>query len=200
MLVPMELHNLTQMRGYLSSELAIGWRIGKYVEEFFDGLEEVRIAAASDDDAALALSHLTRQHGHPGQVIVPETAKPWDFLFYHLTTGTLLGFTLIWQRTRLPQRIRDLESDLCVDNHAVVESYRTGLNLLVKSILSQPVISFCQIRQVRCRRLLPMGNDNLQTGCYRCGDPTPVHKAWDIEGDICCPSCSGLEPAWYTYH
>lgn len=55
MLVPMELHNLTLKRGYLSPELAIGWRIGKYVEEFFDGLEDVGIAAARDDDAILAL-------------------------------------------------------------------------------------------------------------------------------------------------
>ena len=199
MLVPMELHSLTLKRGYLSPELAIGWQIGKYVAEFFDGLEEVEIAAASDDDAALALSHLTRQHGHPGQVIVQETTRPWNFLFYHLTTGTLLGFTLIRQRTRLPQEIRDLEPDLSVDNPAVVEIYQAGLDLLVKTILSRPVTSFCRIRQVRCRRLLPMGSTK-QIGCCRCGRPTPVHKAWDIEGDICCPSCSGLEPAWYTYH
>jgi len=196
----MELHNLTQRRGYLSPELAIGWQIGKYVEECFDGLEEVGIAAARDDDAVLALSHLTRQHGFSGQVIVPETAKSWDFLFYHLTTGTLLGFTLIRQRIRLPQEIRDLEPDLCVDNPAVVKKYRAGLDLLVKSILSEPVTSFCQIRQVRCRRLQSMGNSNQLTSCHRCGCPTPLNNAWDIEGDICCLSCSGLEPAWYTYH
>ena len=200
MLVPMELHSLTQRRGYLSPELAIGWQIGKYVAEFFDGLEEVEIAAASDDDAALALSHLIRQHGHPGQVIVPETTRPWNFLFYHLTTGTLLSFTLIRPRTRLPQEIRDLEPNLSVDNPAVVEIYQASLDLLVKSIFSQPVTNFCQISKVRCRRLLAIENGNQRTGCYRCGRPTPVRKAWDIEGDICCPSCSGLEPAWYTYH
>ena len=100
MLVPLELHCLTLQKGYLSPELAIGWQIGKYVEEFFDGLEEVGIAAARDDDAVLALSYLTRQHGHPGQVIVPEAARPWDFLFYHLTTGTRLGFTLIRQGSK----------------------------------------------------------------------------------------------------
>lgn len=200
MLVPLELQSLTQKRGYLSPELAIGWQIGKYVAEFFDGLDEVGIAATSDDDATLALSHLTRQHGHPGQIIVPETARPWDFLFYHLTTGTQLCFTLIQPRIQLPREIRDLEPDLCVDNPTVVKIYRTGLDLLVKSILSQPVTSFCLIRQVRCHRLQPKGKTNQQTACYRCGRPIPVQKAWDIEGDICCPSCSGLEPDWYTYH
>ncbi|WP_456386929.1 hypothetical protein [Desulfolithobacter sp.] len=44
MLVPMESQCLTLRKGYLTPELAIGWRIGKYVEEFFDGLEEVGIA------------------------------------------------------------------------------------------------------------------------------------------------------------
>ncbi len=200
MLVAMELHNLTQRRGYLSPELAIGWQIGKYVAEFFDGLEEVGIAAASDNDAVLALSHLTRQYVHSGQVIVPDTSRPWDFLFYHLTTGTLLDFTLIRKRTRLPKRIRDLEPDLSVDNPAVVETYQASLDLLVKSILVRPVTSFCQIHQVRCRRLLPMENGNQQTGCCHCGRPISAYKAWDVEGDICCPSCSGLEPAWYTYH
>lgn len=200
MLVPLELHSLTQRRGYLSPELAIGWQIGKYVAEVFDGLDEVGIAATSDDDAALALSHLTRQHGYSGQIIVPETARPWDFLFYHLTTGTQLCFTLIRERIQLPQGIRDLEPDLCMDNPKVVKIYRTGLDLLVKTILSQPVTSFCHIRQVRCHRLQPKENTNQQIACYRCGHPIPLQKAWDIEGDICCPSCSGLEPAWYTYH
>ncbi|BCO10386.1 hypothetical protein GF1_27620 [Desulfolithobacter dissulfuricans] len=200
MLIPMELHCLTLRKGYLSPELAIGWQIGKYVEEFFDGLEEVWIAAARDDDAVLALSYLTRQHGHPGQVIVPETARPWDFLFYHLTTGTRLGFTLIRQRTRLPQKIRDLEPDLCVDNPAVVEIYQASLNLLIKSVLCQPVTSFCQVRQARCRRLLSKHSSDQQTSCHRCGRPVPLSQAWDIEGDICCPACTGLEPVWYTLH
>jgi len=196
----MELHSLTQKRGYLSPELVIGWQIGKYVTEFFDGLEEVGIAAVRADDAALALSQLTRQHGHPGQVIVPETARPWDFLFYHHTTGTQLGFTLIRHRIRLPQGIRDLEPDLSVDNPTAVKIYQDSLDLLVKSLLSQPVISFSQIRQIRCRRLLVNADGNQQTPCQRCGHLTSVHKLWDIEGDICCPSCSGLEPDWYTFH
>jgi len=196
----MELHNLTLRRGYLSPELAIGWQIGKYVEECFDGLEEVGVAAVSDNDAVLALSHLTRQHGYPVQVIMPESARPWDFLFYHLPTGTQLGFTLIRQRTRLSQEIRDLEAEVCVDNPAVVKNYQAGIDLLIKAILSEPVTSFCQIRQARCRRLQAMEDFNQLTSCHRCGGLTPLHKAWDIEGDICCVSCSGLEPAWYTYH
>jgi hypothetical protein len=196
----MELHSLTQRKGYLSPDLAIGWQIGKYVAEFFDGLEEVEIAAACDNDATLALSHLTRQHGNPGQVIVPESTRPWDFLFYHLTTGTMLGFTLIQQRTHLPKGIRDLEPALSVDNPTTVEIYQAGLDLLIKSLLSQPVTSFSQIHQIRCRRLQVMENSKQQPHCQRCGCLTSIHKLWDIEGEICCPSCSGLEPAWYTYH
>jgi hypothetical protein len=196
----MKLHCLTLHKGYLSPELAIGWQIGKYIEEFFDGLDEVGIAAAHDNDAVQALSYMTRQHDRPGQVIIPETARPWDFLFYHFTTGTRLGFTLIRQRTRLPQQIRTLEPQLCVNNPRVIKLYQTSLNLLVKSLLSHPVSSFCLVRQTRCLRLLPNDNSDQQINCYRCGRPTPIHTAWDIEGDICCSPCSGLEPTWYTCH
>jgi len=89
--------------GHLSPDLAIGWQIGKYVHEFFDGLQEVRIAADAEGDAAFALSYLSREHGCYGQVTVTETPRPWDFLFYHVVTGTALHFTLIRKHIELSQ-------------------------------------------------------------------------------------------------
>ena len=200
MLVPIELYSLTLRTGYLSPDLAIGWQIGKYVEEFFDGLQKVRIAAATDDDAAFALSYLSREHDHPGRVTVPDTCRPWDFLFYHTITGTMLHFTLIRKYIKPPQGLRSLEPHLAMDKPAVVEMYRTGLDLLVASILKRPADSFSMIRRIRCRPLLHALKDSGMLRCCRCGMPTPVHNAWDIEGQICCQACSGLEPAWFTYH
>ncbi len=199
MLVPIELYSLTQRKGYLSPDLAIGWQIGKYVEGFFDGLQEVRIAAAAEGDAAFALSYLSREHGYPGRITVPDTSRPWDFLFYHTITGTVLHFTLIRKYIELPQGLRALEPHLAMDKPAVVKIYRTGLDLLVESILKRSVDSFSMIRQIRCRALHAPG-DNGTTRCCRCERPTSVHNAWDIEGQICCQACSGLEPDWFTYH
>lgn len=200
MLVPIELHSLTMRVGYLSPDLAIGWRIGKYVEVFFDGLEEVSIAARIDTDAVFALSHLTRQHGYPGRIIVPKAARPWDFLFYHAVTGTLLKFVLVRQQTRLPEEIEELEHHLSPDNPEVAGIYQAGLDLLVKSLLSRPLTSFCHLSQFRCRRLLAKADAGQLIRCRRCGLSTSVRQAWDIEGEVCCLSCSGLEPIWFTYH
>ena len=200
MLVPMELYGLTQRMGYLSPDLAIGWQVGKYVHEFFDGLQGVRIAAASEGDAAFALAYLSREHGCYGQVTVTETPRPWDFLFYHAMTGTVLHFTLIRKHVELSQGLRSLEPHLAMGKPAVVEIYHTGLDLLVESILKRPVSSFCQIRQIRCRPLSQTPGNNGVIRCRRCGKSASARNAWDIEGQICCQSCSGLEPAWFMYH
>ncbi len=200
MLVPMDLYSLVQRKGYLSPEMAIGWKIGTYVEECFDDLSEVGVAAVSDDDATLALLHLIQRHGYPGQIVVPESARPWDFLFYHLTTGTQLSFTLIKKRIELPQEIRELEPELCAHNHEELERYQASLDFLVKSILREPVTSFSFIRQTRCRRLQTQNEEEQLVHCHHCGSLIPLGKAWDLEGDICCLSCAGLEPVWGIYH
>ncbi|MBU0681524.1 MAG: hypothetical protein KKD73_08890 [Proteobacteria bacterium] len=196
MLVPMELYNLTLKKGHLSPELTIGWRVGKYVEEFFAGLEDVSIAAARDDDAILALKYLRRQHSLDNQVTIADKATPWDFLFFHATTGTLLGFCLIRHRTQLPYTIRSLETDLVRDNQALTAIYQAALEQLVNALLDQPVTSYCQVRQVRCRRLQTGVASGQEIHCRSCGQPILHQRAWDIEGRICCPTCSGLVPAW----
>lgn len=200
MLVPLALYGLTQKTGYLSPELAMGWQIGNYVDEFFAGLGDVRVAAARHNDAVFALSYLSREHGFPGQVTVPETARPWDFLFYHAITGTVLKFILIRKYLELSQDLRALESNLATDRPDVVQRYQAGLDLLIKDILSQPPESFCQIHQIRCRPLLHTSESRGRITCSRCGRPTAVSNSWDVEGELCCRACSGMEQAWFMYH
>lgn len=200
MLVPIDLHIMTQRRGYLSSDLALGWRIGKYIEEFFDTLGEVKIAATHDDDAAMALSYLARQQKYPEHVIVSKPPKAWDFLFYHITTGTLLSIALHKHLTTLSQTILDIQHALATEGSTAVERYRKNHNSVIKAILNQPITTFCHIRQIRCRRLLSRKDDNRQITCSHCGHLLPLHEAWDIEGDTCCFSCTTLEPAWFISH
>ncbi|WP_457574816.1 hypothetical protein [Desulfolithobacter sp.] len=193
----MEIHRLVQLRGYLSPELVIGWQVGKYAEEFFAGLEEVAIAAARDDDAVLALTHLGQHGNRAGQVLVANGPRPWDFLFYHPTTGTMLAFTLNRRRTCLPRAIRKLEAQLDQDHPAVVSLYQACLNLLIQTLLGGPIQSFCQIRQRRCRRLPPRPPSGRQLHCHSCGQPLGCTDGWDVEGEIRCCQCCGLEPDWY---
>jgi hypothetical protein len=200
MLVPMELYGLTQRSGYLSPELAVGWQIGRYVHDFFDGLQEVRIAASAGNDAVFALSYLSREHGCFGQITVSKSNRPWDFLFYHAMTGTVLQFILVRKYVELSQALRDLEPHLDMENLDIVAIYQAGVDELVKSILERQADSFCMIRQIRCRPLLHNADSMGNTHCCRCGKPIRIQKAWDIEGEICCQTCSGLEPGWFMFH
>ncbi|HFQ80199.1 MAG TPA: hypothetical protein ENK33_02355 [Desulfobacterales bacterium] len=197
MLVPIELYCLAQKKGYLSPDLAIGWQIGKYVAEFFDGLRDVKIAVAAEGDAALSLSYLSR--GAAGQIRISEVFRPWDFLFYHTITGTVLNFTLIRKYIELPRDLRSLEPDLAIEKAAALRKYRAGLDSLVVNILKQPADCFSVISEVRCRPLLRKSNDNGTILCWHCGRLVPFSQAFDIEGRICCQDCSSLEPEWFEY-
>ncbi len=200
MLVTMELYGLTQRVGQLTPELAMGWQIGKYVRECFDGLGEVRMAAAKDNDAVSALSYLATEHGYPGQVSVSDSMQPWDFLFYHLATGTVLKFILVRKRVELPQELRKLEPLLSVDAPNITRIYQEGVEQLVTGILQQPVENFCLIRQMRYRPLNQVCLGFGVIACHRCGKSVLVQNAWEIEGEISCQSCSGLEASWFQYH
>ncbi len=200
MIVPMNLYSLVQRKGYLSPEMAIGWKIGMYVEECFDDFSDVGVAAVSDNDTTMALAHLIQRRGYLGQIVVPQSARPWDYHFYHLITGTQLSFTLIWKRIELPQEIRELESELCEHNYEELERYQASLDFLVRTILCEPVTSFSFIRQSRCRRLQIHNEEGHLIHCHYCGSLIPLDKAWDVEGDICCMSCAGLEPVWGICH
>ncbi len=198
MLVPIELYCLAQKKGYLSPDLAIGWQVGKYVEEFFDGLRDVKTAVAAEGDAALSLSYLSRGPEAAGQITVSKIFRPWDFLFYHTITGTVLNFTLIRKYVELPRDLRSLEPDLAMDN-VYLGKYRAGLDSLVVNILKRPADSFSVIREIRCRPLLRSPEDSGTILCYHCGKQVPIPQAFDIEGQICCQDCSTMEPEWFAY-
>jgi hypothetical protein len=51
MLLPMELSVLAHNKGYVSPELAMGWRVGTYIREFFSGLQDILVATTHTNDA-----------------------------------------------------------------------------------------------------------------------------------------------------
>lgn len=196
MLVSIELYNLSLHRGYLSPLLAIGWRIGDYLRDFFNSLDEVRMAAAEESDAVLALSLLGRRDNRPARITIPDTPRPWDFLFYHPGTGTRLNFTLIRRHSSLPRWIQAMEWLVAEGHPSAMATYQADLDRLVQAVISEPMDLFCRIRQVRCRPLLTGDGPAVKVRCHRCGCPCPTTLAWDIEGEICCRDCCGLEPSW----
>lgn len=193
MLVPIELHNLTREKGYLSPELAIGWKVGQYAAEFFDGLENITVTVANNNDALIALHHQMGCQGQTQQsVTISDKNPPWDFLFNHGVTGTLLAISLIHLHTQLPLDICKLEPDLKEENYAVTGVYQAGVDRLISTLLSEPVATFARIRQIRYRRLpiLPHGEHSLQ--CEDCNKPCQPGHAWEIEGIYLCSDCIGF--------
>lgn len=201
MIVPIDLLRLSIQKGYLSPELSLGWRIGSHVREFFDGLEDVRVAARSDTDAVLALSSMTRCGNFPGTVTMASKDKPWDFLFYHPITGTALLFNLVPDRTELPPDIRALESRISDQDSTIMAVYRGAVDTLVKRILCEPLANLCCIREIRLRRIQATDENRFsKLRCPWCGLSIAREDLWDVNGVSCCFSCSCLENSWFVCH
>lgn len=72
-------------KGYLSPELAIGWKVGQYAAEFFDGLENITVIADNNNDALIALRQQMRNQGQPQQLVTISDKNPPGI--FSLTTG-----------------------------------------------------------------------------------------------------------------
>ncbi len=203
MLVPLELSLLAHQRGYLSPELALGWRIARHVREVFDGLEHVRIAARRNNDALMALSILSVKLGNPpADLSRSRTSKPWDFLFYHPLSGTVLRWVQNKQNTQLSNDIVALGDRLdCANDTVATIRYQRAVDALILQILNVSIDMLGLFYEHRCRKIkcdAPRGEDSLR--CPQCGTVVFRRDLWEVDGWLGCLSCSLLEPAWFVCH
>jgi hypothetical protein len=190
MIVPLELNLLAMRRGYLSPQLALGWRIGGYIIEFFSNLEQVRIAAKKEGDAALGLSMMCQKSRFSFPVTIAKGQRPWDFLAYHYPTGTTLQFITVSNLVELPAGARKLEAFFKDGDSNPVRSeaarsaiglYRAAIDGLIARVLSRPVDQYCQIRESRLRLLGTGKNpENQPLRCRLCDRPFPRSKLMDF--------------------
>lgn len=193
MLVPLDLAALAWKQSHLSPELALGWRLGRHAHDCFDGLEQVRIAAAGHVHTLAALRRMAR-FPEPGQVLQPSGPRPWDILFYHQPTATALKVVLVRHRITLPRAIRSLEG--AMENGGgddIARRYQEGLDILVERIVNGDIHRLCFICRIHCRVLAPPASSI--PGCPWCRAHHP-ELLLDVDGRVCCPVCSGLEPSW----
>lgn len=204
MLVPIELQSLSLPDGHLSPEFALGWRIGTYVREFFSGLDDVRLAAASDTDAARALSRLRPKAPFQCPVTIAIGQRPWDFLAFHYPTGTALRFLAVPNRTELPAVVKELEPLFRSQDRSLslraIRCYRAAIDLLIARILKNRVEDCCRIEEIRVR-FLGVGTVTPRPvlRCRRCGAMLPAARLLETEGTICCAYCAGFEPSWLNW-
>ncbi len=205
MLVPIELNILARKRGYLSPELALGWRVGGYAREFFGNLEDIRIAVADNDDAKLGLELMCRKLQFAFPPVLSKKPGDWDFLICHDATGTVLEIRTLAEKVNLPNSALGLERNFNHENfgcrNSSVERYRIALDSLILDILNTPLENYCRIIEKRYRILGPgHDGDPLKLRCRRCTQIFPRRKLVEISGVICCIDCSGLEKSWFEWN
>jgi hypothetical protein len=194
MLLPLDLAVLAWKESYLSPELAIGWRLGRYAHEFFDGLEQVRIAATGHNSTIAALQRQAR-FPEPGLVTKPLGTRPWDMLFYHEPTATALKVVCIRNRIFPAQALRSLEECLNTGSVDVRKRYQEGVNAMVQTIISADITHLCFLALIRCRPLITAEGQSIPA-CPWCRQAGPA-MLLEVDGRICCPECAGLEPSWH---
>jgi hypothetical protein len=201
MLLPLELSILSRNKGYVSPELALGWRVGTYIREFFTDLHDIRIATTLANDSALALKWMTDSMLGTYSVTVTNEKTDRNFLVYHPATGTVLKIVPFRNLTELPVYLKSIEDNLSELDDSIVSVYRGAVNNLIVNILQFPMEVLCQITEHRCRRIIIPEHDSPdKKQCPRCGKKIQSMDIWDVDGIICCLPCSGLEPSWFVYH
>ncbi|OQX17708.1 MAG: hypothetical protein BWK76_09790 [Desulfobulbaceae bacterium A2] len=193
MLVPLALSMLANRHGWLSAEMALGWRLARLAAEMYDGLEQVRIAARGHAETLMALRALACCPT-AGEITEPDGPRPWDVLFWHLPTGSALKVVCVKRLVSLPPELRALEEGLEQAPPLVVARYRTGLDGLIQEILGSDPERYCRISRHRFHTLSQTKRAPL-AGCPWC-HRRGVIRLVEVDGRVCCPSCSGLEPSW----
>ena len=204
MLIPLELNILAMRRGYLSPELALGWCVGTYLTDFFCTLEDIRIAARKDDDAALGLRIMSQKNQFPFPITIANGNCSWDFLAYHYSTGTVLQFKLASDRIKMPIAFQRLQKDFTHADPTVSSSaitlYQSVLNELIVRILSNPLDRYCRITETRIRFLAQtIKGTKEKLHCRLCDCLSSKSELVDSDGVVCCILCAGLEPSWFEW-
>ncbi len=197
MLVPLDLSILAQKVGRLSPSLVLGWRVGNHVREMFDGLDEVRLAAAPTGDFLLGLRATLTESRFPLDVLPAEDEPDWHALAWHAITGTLLRFTFAVERVAMDARGAAALPDVRKGNPYGLAAYAASLDRQVLRLLDDPMETLCRIEEhMVSKSRAKDGDPDVSINCRRCGNGTLRTDLWYADGAPCCPDCAGLIPAW----
>ncbi len=198
MIIPIELQRIVLRKGYLSPEITLGWRLADYLRDFFGGLELLRVLVARDGDALLSLRVMASWY-HAEPIQVATSNRGWDFLVYHPATGTLLGVTRAPERTDLPRQVETLEPALAEGDLGAQLRYQRTVTKLVDHLLDAPFEQLCRIDEHRLRRIAGgrAAPSAPKIRCRRCGNPVRRSRLWELDGVLCCLTCTGMSAQWF---
>jgi len=198
MLMPAELQNLAVKTRRLTPDLAMGWKIGAFIRDFYGDLSDIRLAARESGDAVIALASMLEDRLFGGKITTINKDRPWDFLSYQHSTGVTISFHLLPELSRLPRQMRDIESDLVGMDPFTRVAYNRSVQMLTKEVAANPLESFCRIVQ-SCYHPLDQAEGDSLILCQCCNRPAKKGDLWFDGEIICCTACSGLEPSWFEW-
>lgn len=194
MIVPLELQVLVQKLGRLTPELVLAWRTAVYVGEFFDGLDEVRIAVPEEGDIARGLETSLTESRYPLHVMgTDEQPTACHALVWHEVTGTVLEITFSALAVDMDEAgIRSADGARRGDFFAEIV-HGASLDRQVERLINVPMDSIAHIRVRRIDRGRA-GASGIR--CRRCGDPVPGDEIWFEDGVAACAGCLCIPRSW----
>ena len=197
MYVDIELKIIADRYGFLSPDLAVGYRAAVLAREQFDGLDDLYALTYCDNGASYALTQMLNKDMARPRVSRRDLGRSL-FVFFHVPTQTVLRTELITRYFAPPLCIaaveKTLRSGAPLDEYAI-QRYRDYIDNVIHTILSQDVFA---VKCFRCRRAY-LGRTELHhfRPCDRCGADVRQNRLYDVEGFIVCPVCASVLPAWF---
>lgn len=225
MSVPLEVNVLALRCGCLSPGVILGWKIWEQAKVFFGDLENLAIAARGNSDAARALSQLSQARRNPFPINISEGERPWDFLLADLAGRKALAVTLrgrlgillgktdqvakgcsgtspIFSQSVLNAYTDTDEADRIPDfAKGMLDDIRDEIGNHIETLIEIPLEAIAETAEIL---FLPLETSPEYRGskyhCRGCRTYNPKEECLEINGEVFCIACSGLEPSWFIRH
>jgi len=198
MLVPLELKIIADRYGYLSPDVAIGYRAAAHARTHFDGAENLWGLVFCNDAGCYPVHWLLESGRAAGRVVHQDVGR-YQFVFLHKPTLTVLNVLAHTQALSLPPCGRCIEDSVRTGGgEGAWGTYAELIENMVGSIMVASADELFALSTYRCRPAFA-GTEGLLRliKCQRCRNAVRQDRLYDVEGFILCAACAGVAPAWF---
>lgn len=200
MLVPLELKAIADRHGFLSPDIAIGYRAAAHAREHFDGVEDLRCLVFCNGSGCHAVRCLLHAD-ETGVEVIHHDIGQYRFVFMHEPTQTVLNALARTQVMKMSPCGSEIEDQLrnggCLDQGAWVV-YAELVESMVYRIVAQSVHELFSLNMYRCRPAFSGAGGLLRfLDCQRCGNVVRQDRLYDVEGFVLCAHCAAVLPSWF---
>ena len=195
MIVPLDLYVLVQKLGRCTPSLVLGWRVGHYLQEMFEGLAELRLAVCARGDFLEGLRLTRTENAFPLDLVETGGNEGWHACAWHPGTGTLMEFTFSAEHVAMDSKGAGSRQDAERQNFYGLAAYGSALDRQIARLMEEPLESLCKIRERMVMKSRAAAGAS-PVRCRRCGKLTSIENLWHADGIPACSSCAGVHPKW----